>query len=103
MKMPTKIPKEIPVVVTTERRLVAFGYADPKVIEKKSFWLARARCCLYWPKSTSGFMGLADRGPSADARVGSRSPMILLHDITSVQQCTPEAVAAWEAASCFGR
>ena len=101
--MASKVPKEIPVVVTTERRLVAFGYADPKEIEKKSFWLRSLRPCLFWPKGTSGFTGLAEIGPPADARVGGRSPRILLHDITSVQECTPAAVAAWEAASCFGR
>ena len=98
-----KTLKEIPVVVTTERRLVAFGYADPKVIERKSFWLARARCCLYWPKATSGFMGLAEIGPTGDAHVGGRSPKILLHGITSVQECTPQAVTLWEGATCFAR
>lgn len=99
----TKKSKDIPVVVTTERRLVAFGYADPKTVERKSFWLRNLRPCLYWPKGVSGFTGLAERGPVEGSRVGARTSEILLHDVTSVQRCTPEAVKAWESASCVGR
>lgn len=87
--------KERPVVVTTQHRGVFFGYAadvDGAIIK-----LRAARNCLYWPTENKGFMGLAAIGPVKGARIGPAAD-IALRDITSVIECTPDAVTAWEAA-----
>jgi hypothetical protein len=85
--------KERGVVVTTTHRGVFFGYAaetDGEIIK-----LRAARNCLYWPTENKGFMGLASLGPVKGARVGPAAD-ISLRDITSVIECTPDAVQAWE-------
>lgn len=87
----------VPVLVTTEHRGVFFGYlvGEPK---KEQVTLERARNCLYWSSDVRGFLGLAEIGPSKDCRVGPAAPKLTLFDITSVIECTPEAVARWESA-----
>lgn len=85
--------KERAVVVTTQHRGVFFGYAadtDGDIIK-----LRAARNCLYWPNENKGFMGLAAVGPVRGARVGPAAD-ISLRDITSVIECTEDAVRAWE-------
>lgn len=87
--------KERAVVVTTTYRGVFFGYAtdtDGVIIK-----LRAARNCLYWPAENKGFMGLAAIGPAKGARIGPAAD-IALRNITSVIECTPTAVAAWESA-----
>lgn len=85
----------VPVLVTTEHRGVFFGYltGEPK---KEQVTLERARNCIYWTSNVRGFLGLAKHGPSAECRVGPAAPKITLYGITSVTECTPEAVARWE-------
>ncbi len=83
------------VVVTTTHRGVFFGYAgdtDGAIIN-----LRAARNCLSWSSDVKGFMGLAATGPSKNCRVGPAAD-IAVRDITSVIECTPTAVQAWEAA-----
>jgi hypothetical protein len=85
--------KERAVVVTTQHRGVFFGFAadtDGEIIK-----LRAARNCLYWPTENKGFMGLASMGPVKGARVGPAAD-ISLRDITSVIECAPDAVTAWE-------
>lgn len=86
--------KERAVVVTTEHRGVFFGYASETSGE--TIKLRAARCCIYWPAENKGFMGLAADGPKSGARVGPAAD-IELRKITSVIECSPEAVKAWEA------
>ena len=86
---------ERPVVVTTEYRGVFFGYAEDT--SGDPIKLKRARCCLFWPASQKGFMGLASEGPHKDARVGPAVD-IELRKIASVLECTAAAAKAWEAA-----
>lgn len=86
---------ERPVLVTTLHRGVFFGYAtntDGATIKLRS-----ARCCIYWPPSNKGFLGLASDGPLFGAKVGPAAD-IELRDITSVAECSKNAVKAWEAA-----
>jgi len=85
-----------PVLVTTAHRGVFFGYAVGSTAGK-TIKLKRARCCIYWPRENKGFLGLANTGPAKGARIGPPAN-IELRDITCVAECTPEAVAAWEAA-----
>ena len=88
--------KGLPVLVTTAHRGVFFGYAAGST-SGKTINLKQARCCIYWPRENRGFLGLANTGPAKGARVGPPAN-IELRDITCVAECTPEAVAAWEAA-----
>lgn len=81
------------VLITTAHRGVFFGYAtktDGDVIR-----LRAGRCCVYWSKDVRGYIGLAATGPSATCRIGPPAD-IELRAITSVVECTPAAVAAWE-------
>lgn len=85
-----------PVIVTTERRGVFFGYtsdpADAKVVT-----LRNARCAIRWG-TTGGWLQLAATGPTANSKVGTRAPEITLQGVTSVAAVSPEAAAAWERA-----
>ncbi len=86
----------VPVLVTTAHRGVFFGFADPSQVEsKEKIRLTGARNCIFWSKVIGGFLGLAAAGPNADCRIGATVASVLLHDITSVTECSPEAVAAW--------
>ena len=90
---PNRGKKERAVLVTTEHKGVFFGYAldtDGDVIK-----LRGARNCIYWPAENKGFMGLASTGPLKGSRIGPAAD-ISLRSITSVVECTPEAVSAWE-------
>ena len=91
----TSITRDRPVLVTTKHRGVFFGYADNT--DGETIKLRAARCCLYWPASNKGFLGLASMGPVSGARVGPAAD-IDLRDITCVAECTTDAVKAWEAA-----
>jgi hypothetical protein len=86
---------ERPVLVTTAHRGVFFGFAEETAGE--TIKLKRARNCIYWPAGNRGFLGLASDGPAKGARVGPAAD-IELRNITCVAECTPAAVAAWEAA-----
>ena len=87
--------KERAVLVTTAHRGVFFGYA--KDTSGDTIRLRSARCCIYWTSENKGFLGLASNGPTSGAKVGPAADLEL-RDITSVAECTPAAVTAWEAA-----
>lgn len=91
---PKKI-RERAVLVTTAHRGVFFGYATD--VDGETIALKRARLCVYWSADCKGFMGLASGGPTASCRIGPPAD-ITLRNITAVVECTPAAVAAWEAA-----
>lgn len=91
---PKKI-KERAVLVTTAHRGVFFGYATD--VDGDVIALKRARLCVYWSPDCKGFMGLAAGGPTASCRIGPPAD-IMLRNVTAVVECTPAAVAAWEAA-----
>ena len=86
---------ELAVVVTTQHRGVFYGYA--KNINGETIRLERSRLCLRWTADVRGFMGLAATGPTRGCTIGPRAT-ITLRNITSVMECSPEAVKAWEAA-----
>ena len=84
-----------PVLVTTEYRGVFFGYAEDTSGETIN--LTRARNCMYWPPDQKGFLGLASDGTKKGARVGPAAD-IELRKVTSVTECSDDAVKAWESA-----
>lgn len=83
------------VLVTTAHRGVFFGYLES--MEDKVVTLKNARCCVYWSADVKGFLGLANSGPSNSCKIGPHAD-IMLHDVTCVANCTPQAVEAWESA-----
>ena len=91
------MPKQIerPVLVTTAHKGVFFGYTTGT--DGPTIKLREARCAIYWPAATKGFMGLAADGPSSGAKIGPPAD-ITLRDITAVVEVSSVAVAAWEAA-----
>jgi hypothetical protein len=95
---PTKktVSKEIYVLVTTSHRGVFAGYATDT--NSKTINLRQARNCLYWPSSVGGFVGLASGGPNSQTKIGPACDMVL-HDVTAVLKCSPEAEKAWLAAN----
>lgn len=89
--------KERPVIVCTEYKGVFFGYADKTradIIDLK-----RARCCIYWSTDVGGFMGLAQKGPTRNCKIGATADLEL-RKITAVLEVTPEAEKAWVGAPC---
>lgn len=93
--MATKKVVRVPVLVTTQYRGVFFGFVDPVEKANKSLTLTDCRCCISWAASVGGFLGLAAVGPNRDCKIGTQAPSVLLHDITSVTDCTEAAVEAW--------
>lgn len=81
-------------VVTTAHRGVFFGYANPT--KESVIVLERARMCVYWTASLHGVCGLATSGPIAGCKIGPAVDRMTLRDITSVMECSPEAVKQWE-------
>lgn len=92
---PNRKKQERAVVVTTSHRGVFFGYASD--VDGPTIRLRAGRNCIYWPAENRGFMGLAAMGPVKGARVGPAAD-ITLRDITSVTECTDDAMKAWESA-----
>jgi hypothetical protein len=90
-----KSKSERAIVVTTEHRGVFFGYAAET--DGESIKLRASRLCVYWSAAMGGFMGLAEKGPDRDCKIGPRAD-ITLRKITSVIEVTPAAVERWEAA-----
>jgi hypothetical protein len=83
------------VLVTTAHRGVFGGFLVGEPAKEK-VTLTKARNCLYWSSDVRGFVGLAEKGPTAGCRVGPAAPELTLFDITAVIVCTPEAAQAWE-------
>jgi len=82
------------VLVTTSHRGVFAGYMTGK--PDKTVTLTQARCCLYWPTGTQGFLGLATVGPLKGSKVGPAVSSLTLYDVTSISDVEPAAVEAWE-------
>ena len=86
-----------PVLVTTEFRGVFFGYMAEDYAPA-DVTLINARNCVYWDAGVRGFLGLAESGPGEACKIGPRVPKLTLYKITSVTECTGDAVTKWEAA-----
>jgi len=82
------------VVVTTEFRGVFFGVLEEK--QEREVTITNAMVCVYWSANTRGFLGLAVTGPQSGSRVSKAAPRLALAGVTSVTECTPEAIKQWE-------
>ena len=83
------------VLITTQHRGVFAGYLKGKA--GKTVTLLKARCAIYWTTECKGFLGLATKGPTSDARIGPAVEEIELRDVTSVSKVSDSARDAWEA------
>jgi hypothetical protein len=87
-----------PVLVTTEARGVFFGYLVGEEVGPEKVTLDHMRNVVMWDTATRGFLGLASTGPTDGCRITAAAGVgSVLHKITGVIGCTPEAVARFEA------
>jgi len=84
-----------PVLVTTEYRGVFFGWLEKYEVAARRVTLTKIRNIIHW-SGTRGFLGLASHGPEKDSRIGAEAPRAALHGVTSVTDCTEEAVQTFE-------
>lgn len=92
---------ERPVIVTTDKRGVVFGYTDD--VSARPITLRRARMCLYWSRDVGGVFGLAEKGPSKDSKVSAPLPEIVMEGVTAIMSVDDAAVKAWTGAAVAGR
>jgi len=83
------------VIITTEYRGVYYGTLESR--EGRECVLTDARMAIYWG-TTQGVDQLAATGPTSTSKLGARAPKIWLCGLTSLVDCTADAVAAWESA-----
>ena len=84
-----------PVLVTTNFRGVFFGWLPKKADRAaRTLTLKNCRNAIYWAGS-AGFLGLASTGPEKTSRIGATAPRVLLHEVTSVTECSDEAAKVW--------
>lgn len=84
------------VLVTTQHRGVFYGRLENGQEENaRSLVLIGCRNAIYWA-GKRGFLGLASHGPESGSKVGTAAPRVVLHDVTSVTDCTDEAAKKWE-------
>lgn len=82
------------VIVTTQHRGVFFGEIDEAHMGDRSITMRNCRNIIYWSQETNGFQGLAASGPGKGSKIAAVAPSALLHDITSVTECTEAAAKA---------
>ncbi len=87
------------VVVTDTHRGICFGYLRETKHDGKTVVLEGMRHCFYYAVHTGhqGINGLATGGPAKGSQIGPRCTATI-NDVAKVIECTPEAIARWEAA-----
>jgi len=88
--------KARPVLITTAKRGVFFGYADD--VSGDTIDAKNVRMVVYWSTDTKGIIGLAASGPTKNCRVTAAAPAAQLREVTAVFECSDDAVKAFEAA-----
>lgn len=90
-----KAPQAKPMLVTTEHRGVFQGDLESYDPVARTAVLKQARCCILW-RGIKGFVALAFTGPGRSCRISPAGPRMTLEKVTSLTECTPEAVAEWQ-------
>ena len=98
---PVMLGPERPVIVTTDKRGVVFGYTNNT--DARPIKLARARMCLYWSSDVGGVFGLGEKGPTKDCKISATLPEITLEGVTAIFTVDPIAEKAWLSAKVQGR
>jgi hypothetical protein len=93
--MASKKQNPTSVLVTTSHRGVFWGWLEKTSEDGRTLTLAGARNAIYWA-TTKGFIELAQTGPNKNSKIGAVAPRIVLHDVTSVTECSETATKAWE-------
>lgn len=83
------------VIITTEYRGVYFGEIQKQ--DGRECILRNARMAIRWG-TTRGVDQLASTGPTGSSKLGATAAKVWLCGITSVVDCTQEAIDAWNAA-----
>ena len=99
VKKPARKPtlvSEKGLIVTTLHKGVFFGYATKPKAMPKEITLKHARMCIYWSNNVHGVLGLAATGPLTGCKTSPAVPEIKLSDVTSIMECSKDAVTAWE-------
>ena len=84
------------VVITTDKKGVFFGVLDKWLQKEAIAILKNAKMCIYWSADTKGVLGLAGIGPQEGSRLTPEIPQIELNGVTSIMDCTKEAVKQWK-------
>ncbi len=90
-----KKSKEIPCIITTDKRGVFMGYIDPTARLEKSVEAKNVRMVVYWSADVRGLFGLAANGPTKGCRVTAAAPGCVLHGVTAVLEVSPKAEKAF--------
>lgn len=85
------------VVVTTDKDRQGVFCGELVSEENDVVELTNARMAVYWSKETRGVTGLASIGPQKGSRISPAVPKIKLNGVTSIMDCSAEAVKQWEA------
>ena len=88
-----------PVLVLDFHRGIYFGRLVRTLNKGRSVVLEQMRHCFYYPVAEAGnkgVYGLATVGPAEGAKVGP-PVTATIHDVAKIVDCSPEAVARWEA------
>lgn len=90
-----KAEQRSPVLVTTELRGVFQGDLESYNSESRTAIISQSRCCVQW-RGIKGFVALAATGPTDDCRITPAAPSMTIEKVTSISECTPAAVEAWQ-------
>ena len=82
--------KERCVLVTTAHRGVFVGHTSDKP-DAETIALTKARMVVYWGPECHGVLGVAAKGVSRGSKLSPAVDRIVLRNVTSVVDCTPEA------------
>lgn len=82
------------VVITTTHRGVFGGRFVSR--DEDEVVLDDARVCVYWPRETKGFVGLAVSGPVKGSRVSEACKRMTVPNVTAILECSDEAAKQWE-------
>lgn len=84
------------VLVTTKYRGVFFGVLIEERDNGETVVLVSCQNCIFWGSDVRGFLGLAAKGPTKTCKIGPPALKTTLYAVTSITECTDEAVAAWK-------
>ncbi len=97
-----KASYNLPVIVSTAKRGVIFGYTND--LSARPIVLTKSRMCLYWDSKTGGMWGLAEQGPNEDCRISAIvTGNTYLEEVVSILSVEKKAEKAWNSASVEGR
>lgn len=91
----------LPIIICAGR-LVYYGKVpEDQDLTATTMKIYGARNCIRWSRTIGGVGGLAATGPNEHCLIGASVPWQIVHNISVVRGCSPEAEKAWEEApSC---